>query len=171
MAAQAAAAAASTTPSISPSGHPSRTAYTPSVTSSVPSLMLDTREVVLMRANMEEVPYTFLRAGGDGGGGAMGVGGDGNTISNKIPVGFVWAFGPCYSPLQPLLLQAGTLLEIHRRPREQRNAALEVRCSNRDLRKKEKRPPIPRRSHVTRITTSPVSHSNVLHLPLLNFLA
>lgn len=60
-----------------------------------------------MRANAEEVPYTFLR-------------GEAAAASR-------WAFAPLYAPLQPLLAQAAELLAIHRRPREERNVLLEVR--------------------------------------------
>ncbi len=60
-----------------------------------------------MRANAEEVPYTFLR-------------GEAAAASR-------WAFAPLYAPLQPLLAQAAELLAIHRRPREERNTMLEVR--------------------------------------------
>ncbi|KAG2501969.1 hypothetical protein HYH03_000465 [Edaphochlamys debaryana] len=76
----------------------------PGAAGSGPSLVVEAGEVVLMRANAEEVPYTFLR---------------GEAAQSR------WAFGPVYSPLGPLAAQAGALLEINRKPREERNAALE----------------------------------------------
>ncbi|GIM11970.1 hypothetical protein Vretimale_15405, partial [Volvox reticuliferus] len=108
----------------------SSTAATSSASSNGPSMLLEAREVVLMRANMEEVPYTFLRAptpataaGGSVGSGSSSSGSSGKDHSSEPPE-YRWAFGPCYSPLQPLLTQAAVLLEINRRPREQRSAAL-----------------------------------------------
>ncbi|GLI70367.1 hypothetical protein VaNZ11_015146 [Volvox africanus] len=102
----------------------STAASSSSPSSNGPSLLLETREVVLMRANMEEVPYTFLRVP-TAAGGSSGSSGSGGRDPPTDPSGYRWAFGPCYSPLQPLLAQVAALLEINRRPREQRNAALE----------------------------------------------
>lgn len=86
------------------------------------SLTLLARELVLMRANMREVPYTFLRSGGKSGGSApAGASGGGGGEP------YAWAFCPCYSPVQPLLAATHEVHAIHRKAsREERSAALEV---------------------------------------------